>query len=333
MFIILLAVITVFYELSDTKIFRNPVKMYPYFDDIRHKINKIDMRFPDTSMSLVRQKDTWVVTTADNFPANTAMIDRLYQDIRTIELIDRKTQHSSHFFKINLLNPNQQEKIDGEGIRISLMAKDNKPYVDFIAGDRLKSYISQNNIRLFTRYGVGGGAYLAQTTTDFQYKPSQFLSSEFGMPKIPEIVSMNLTIKENSILKLYHIIDKTDLKKMTFMPAAIPHGKKLVYPFVMRDYMVALINQLKPIDAMAVPFKKSMTDVSIALELTRGRLVKLNFWHIKNAYYMRILGGDIQSVHNKYIYRINQADYETFIQPLDKFLTPDTVATAPLSKE
>lgn len=332
-FIILLAVITVFYELHDTHTLNNPVKMYPYFDDIRHKINKIDIRFPDTSMSLVRQKENWVVATADNFPANTNMIDRLYQDIHNIELIDNKTQHSSHFFKINLLNPNQQEKINGEGVRISLMAADNKPYVDFIAGERLKSYANQNTIRFFTRYAVGGGAYLAQTTTDFQYKPSQFLSSEFGMPKISEIVSMNLTVKENSILKLYHIIDKTDLQKMIFMPARIPNGKKLVYPLVMRDYMMALINQLKPIDAMKVPFKQSITDVSIALELTRGRLVKINFWHVNDAYYMRILRGDINSVHNNYIYHINKADYETLIQPLDTFLTTDTVAVTPQSKE
>jgi hypothetical protein len=332
-FIILLAVITVFYELSETKSFRNPVKMYPYFDDIRHKINKIDIRFPNTSMSLVRQKDAWIVTTADNFPANTAMIDRLYQDIHNLELIDSKTQHSSYFYKINLLNPNQQEKIDGEGIRISLMAEDNKPYVDFIAGERLNSYVNQNSIRLFTRYGVGDGAFLAQTTTDFQYQPSQFLSSEFGMPKIEDIVSMNLTVKENSILKLYHIIDQKDFKKIMFMPAAIPRGKKLIYPLVMRDYMMALINQLKPIDAMTVPFKQSITDVSIALELTRGRLVKINFWHVKNAYYMRILGGAVQSVHNNYIYHINKADYEAFIQPLDKFLITDTVPNASLSKE
>jgi hypothetical protein len=96
---------------------------------------------------------------------------------------------------------------------------------------------------------------------------------------------------------------------------------------------MALINQLKPIDAMTVPFKQSITDVSIALELTRGRLVKINFWHVKNAYYMRILRGDIQSPHNNYIYHINQADYKTFIQPLDKFLTADAPSVTPLVKK
>lgn len=322
-FIIILAIITVFYALNHEKALYKPIKMFPRFADIQHSINKIDIRFPNNNLSLERKKDHWSVTTADNFSANTTMIERLYQDIQNTYLINSKTQHSNNFAKIHLLNPTNTQKINGEGIRITLLTHGNKPYIDFIVGDRLKSYINQSNVRLFTRYGIGGGAYLAQTTTDFQYNPSQFLNPEFGMPKIDEIISMNLIVKDTSWLKLYRVIDNKNPKNIIFMPASMPQDKKLIYPLVMRDYMFALINQLKPIDATYLPLKHFITDVSMALELSRGRFVKINFWHTTNGYYLRIIRDDLETPHNHYMYRIKKTDYETFIQPFDKFLIPD----------
>ncbi len=327
-FIIILALITASYEMLHEKNLTHTVKMYPYFDDIKPKIDKIDIRFPQTTLSLIREKGEWFVVSSDNFPAHKEAIERLFQEIKMLELVSNKTQKNYNFSKINLLNPNPTETKEGEGIRFTLSVrgtdkKYSKPYIDFIVGEKLKSYVNQSNVRFFTRYGTSGGAYLAQTTTDFQYSPANFLTPEFGMPKINEVISADLSINNQSILKLYRVVDNQNQNNILFMPASIPENKKLLYPLVMRDYMMAFINQLKPIDAIKISLAKSLTDVSMTLELTQSRISKVNFWSNNYKYYMRIVTNDNRTPNNHYIYQITQSDYDMLIQPLDKFLSPN----------
>jgi hypothetical protein len=328
-FMIILALITASYEMLHEKNMTQIVKMYPYFDEIKPKIDKIDIRFPETTLSIVRDNEKWLVTSSDNFPANHETIERLFQEINALELISSKTQKNYNFSKINLLNPTPTETKEGEGIRITLSVrgtdkKHSKPYIDFIVGEKLNSYVNQSNIRFFTRYGTSGGAYLAQATTDFQYSTAHFLTSEFGMPKINEVISADLNVNNQSILKLYRVVDNQNLNNILFMPAMIPEDKKLLYPLVMGDYMMAFINQLKPIDAIKVSLAQSLTDISMTLELTQSRINKVNFWSNNHKYYMRIVNSDSRTPNNQYIYQITKADYDMLIQPLDKFLSPIT---------
>jgi hypothetical protein len=148
------------------------------------------------------------------------------------------------------------------------------------------------------------------------------------MPKIDEIISARLMSKEKSILTLHRVIEDKNAKNILFMPPSIPKGKRLIYPLVMRDYMLAFIEQLKPMAAIYLPLEKSITDVSMLLELTNARLVKINFWHsdTEDKYYMRIVRDDMQTPHNQYIYQIKNSDYDTLIQPLSKFLIEDTMS-------
>ena len=319
-FIILLAIFTVIYELNREKILYKPTKMYPYFADIKNKIEKIDIRFPEKIITLMKNKKEWVVVNSDNFPADTIAIDRLYHDIESLKLLSSKTQQTANFKKLSLLNPNDKETLDGEGIRFTLFGNQKTPYVDFIVGDRLKSYASQDKIRLFTRYGTHGGVYLSEATSDFQYNTSYFLTRQFGIPPINQIISATLTVKNQQAFTLHRVVDDKDKNAILFMPNAVPKGKKLLYPLIMRDYMVAFMKQLRPVDAMYLPLEKSSADTQMLLELTNDRIVKVNFWTTNKINYMRIIRDDIETPHNFYIYRIAQKDYDTLIQPLDKFL-------------
>jgi hypothetical protein len=319
-FIILLAVFTVIYELKREKILYKPTKMYPYFADIKEKIEKIDVRFPEKTITILRNKGEWIVVNADNFPADKMTIDRLYRDIENIELLSSKTQETANFKKISLLNPNDKETLQGEGIRFTLFGNQKSPYVDFIVGDRLKSYVNPDKIRLFTRYGATGGAYLSEATSDFQYSASHFLTRQFGIPQIQEVISASLMINNQQAFKLNRIVDDKDPKAILFMPSTVPQGKKLLYPLIMRDYMVAFMQQLRPLDAMYLPMQKSIADTQMVLELTNGRTVEIIFWTANKINYMRIIRDDIETPHNFYVYRITQNDYDTLIQPLDKFL-------------
>ena len=327
-FIILLAFITIIYEVNQQETLPKIAKMYPYFNDIKSQINRIDIRFPDGSVLLEADKNgKWSVVTADNFPVDIDTLIRLYQDIENMTLVASKTQKPINFPRLNLLNPNLQENNDHEGIRVTFFTGDGdsnkKPVIDFIVGEKLNSYANQNHIRLFTRYANNGGAYLAEATSDFNYSPSNFLTKDFGMPSLDEIVSASLRINDENVLNLYRVVDKNNPKKILFVPPRIPENKKLLYPLVMRDYMMAFVNQLRPIDAMYIPVKRAIAQTSMVLELTKSRLVKINFWNADKGYYMRILRDDVQSPHSYYIYEITKNDYDTLIQPLDKFLTDD----------
>jgi hypothetical protein len=251
------------------------------------------------------------------------MIDRLFYDIENMMLVSKKTQNHAHFKYLNLLNPTEKQTLDGEGIRFTFYGKGKSQYADFIIGDRLKSYKNPAHIRLFTRYGTTGGAYLAQTTSDFQYSPSHFLNKNFGMPALDAVISAKLIINNEEAFKIYRVIDPSDKDAILFSPSSLPAGKKLLYPMIMRDYMVAFTKQLRPIDAMYLQLQKSLTDTEMVLELTKGRVARITFWTVNNDYYMRIIRGDIQTSYDAYIYRIASSDYESLIQPLDKFLSVD----------
>lgn len=322
-FIIFFALITVIYELSTHKTNHKPTKIYPYFADIKHDIEKIDIRFPDKTLNLNRTDKGWVVTSAENFVANTQTIENLFSDIETMILITKKTQNNKDFGHLTLLNPTEHKVLDGEGIRFTLYGKNKTPYADFIIGERLKSYTHSDNIRLFVRYGTTGGAYLAQANSDFQYRPSHFLDKNFGMPLLHEIISAELIIKKEQAFKIFRIIDKHNQSEILFSPSQIPTGKKLIYPMVMRDYMVALTQQLRPLDAMYLPLNKTTPDTQMVLELTQGKMARITFWQVKNNSYMRIHRMNMHSNFNDYIYQIASSDYETLVQPLSRFLTDE----------
>ncbi|MFT6072233.1 MAG: hypothetical protein ACJARD_000002 [Alphaproteobacteria bacterium] len=319
-FVIVFAIITIAYEFGRQKDLDHNIKMYPYMSDISHKIDKIDIRFPDRVLTMIRKDDNWTLKTSDNFPAEVKMIEALYKHISSIELLANKTQNNKNFAHLNLLNPNYSKQIEGEGTRITLSINGETPMIDFIAGVALESYRNLNNTRLFVRYGANGGAFLAQAASNFQYKPASFFTSKFGMPQIDEILSAKLIVQNRSILTMKRTTDPTNEGKINFLPPEIPKDKKLIYPLILRDYLMALTQKLRPVDAMALPPEKVLSDVSMVFELTNSRLAKINFWRSDDNHYIRIIRDDLQTPHNFYIYRISKNDYETFVQPLDKFL-------------
>lgn len=319
-FIILLALLTIIFETTEDKELDKVQPMFPYMPQISHKINRIDINYPNTSVTLYRNEyNQWLLPLSDNFPANTYIINRLLENIKNMQLIAHKTEKHENFARLNLLNPDLEKKLGGEGIRFTLYMDNKRPHIDFIVGDQLKSFVSQTNSRFFTRFASVGRAFLAQTNSNFDYKPEDFLTNEFGMPQLNEIIGVKLTKDKNTLLNIKRLTDNNS-KEFNFIPTKIPEGKKLIYPSVMHDYMVALTQQLRPMGAMLLPQEKPIPDATITFELTKGRLAKIHFWKVKDMYFMRIIRDDIEAPHIYYVYNIQKKDYEALIQPLKKFL-------------
>jgi hypothetical protein len=250
-------------------------------------------------------------------------IDRLFSDIHAILLIANKTQDNNNFKHLNLLKPSDTEIMHGEGTRFMLYGEEKTPYVDFIVGEKLQSYINPHNVRLFARYSTQGRAYLVQTKSDFLYKPHHFLSRDFGMPSLDDIISAHLTIKNKNAFNIYRVVDDKNKNSVSFYPQTIPKNKKLLYPTIMYDYMLAFIQKLRPVDAMRMTLKKLTTDTQMILQLTKGRTVKMIFWTVNKNHYMQLFHSDTKTQYDAYVYRISDNDYQSFIQPLARFIVDD----------
>lgn len=322
-FIFLLSVFTVIYKVTHKDYLESHVKMFPYFNDIKYQVNRIEIRLPNERMILlIRDDKKWFIKSADNFPASIDMIEQLYEHIEELTLIADRTKKSSHFGRIGLLNPEDSDNSKNiYGIRYTLYINDKQSVADFIIGQKLKSYISKRDVRLFVRYGSSGGAFLAESQSDFQFKMKHFISNHFGMPKFNEIMSAQLMMKNRIALSLKRVISKENAQNDIFIPTSIPIGQRLIYPQVMHDYMKAFIEDLKPINAVNLSLEKgSFDDIIMQLTLTSGRKVYISFWHTDENYYMRIRRSDLVSPHTIFLYQINQSDFQNLIQPLEKFL-------------
>lgn len=326
-FIVLLAFITAIYEATRLEDMPDQKQMFPYINNMKYEIDKIDIHYPNSMITLQRDAyNRWVLPLSNDFPANADIIEHLYQDIEKIQLIAHKTVFEKKFPRLGLNNPVLDKQLQGEGIRYTLYEKDNKPVVDFIVGDRLQSYKSQSNIRFFIRYASVGRAFLAEAKSDFKYYPVDFLAKDFGMPNLSEVLALQLTKDNKQILNLKRFnVNSNNTRDFSFIPIKLPPKKKLIYPAVMRDYIVALTTQLKPINAGLLPLNKPTLDASITFELTKSRLARINFWYntTTDQYFMRIIRDDIETPHVFYIYQIAKKDYQDLIQPLERFLVTD----------
>jgi|GEM_PF-4637206 len=317
---IIIAFALLAYQVGFDKDISHNKKMYPSILSNQNKIDKIDIRFPSRLVSMERENDAWLLKTSDNFPVNEQVLQKLYQFIASIELVSRKTQKKENFSRLNLLNPSLYKNIKGEGTRFTLYTGRDQTMYDFIIGTSLQSYKNLLNPRIFVRYGMKGGAYLAKSNRDYQYSPSDFYSNNLGMPKYDDIVSVNLQMGTRTLLELKRSNDPLNAKKTIFLPPTIPVDKKLIYPFIFNDYLKGLTQQLKPFDAMTIPKGKAISDVLMTMNLTKNRVAQIQFWYSEDHHFIRIIRNDIEGIHDYYIYRIHKKDYDSFIQPLDAFL-------------
>ena len=94
--------------------------LVPSFDELLGKIAYIEFSNSQGTSIIEDIDNQWLITTADNFPANTELLSRFFIQLREAEIFDAKTNRDDLLYKLGLDDENKTslilKSIDNEEI-------------------------------------------------------------------------------------------------------------------------------------------------------------------------------------------------------------------------
>ena len=323
--IVLLTISTLIIQGSKEQFTTEKKLLYPNFHSQKSNIQKIQIISDGQELILKKEKKGWVMPNDDNNPVRLTAITRLMNWIEMTKMVAYKTNNKNHFEKIGLLNPTltQNKKRDGSGTRLMLFSTAQTPIIDIIIGDKLQAFKMHDLERFFVRNSFGR-AYLVESTKIPVFDPFFYLSHTDGMPKIDNISSLSLFLRNK---KEYQFSRLESEKDITFFPTTIPSKKRLIYPEIATDFIKAITSKLYPKGAVLVDYSEEFSPNRIEIKMRKGKNVVLNFRKMgNNIHYMLIIHDKLDPSGKIYAYHIDEKDYKGVLQPFSAFLTKDITA-------
>ena len=170
--------------------------LVPSFDELLGKIAYIEFSNIQGTSIIEDIDDQWLITTADNFPANTELLSRFFIQLREAEIFDAKTNRADLLYKLGLDDENKTslilKSIDNEEI----YTLDIGTYNYNIPGTYVKdpessqSYIVNSN--------------LSTDTSNFYWTPTDLINIGRLQIKSVQIYNANMFNLENENGDLKH---------------------------------------------------------------------------------------------------------------------------------
>ncbi len=170
--------------------------LVPSFDELLKNITYIEFS-NNQGKSVIEDIDNqWLVTTSDNFPANTELLSRFFIQLREAEIFDTKTSREDLFYKLGLDEENKMRLILKSSDMKEIYSLDIGTYNYNIPGTYVKDPKSSQSFIV--------NSNLSADTSDFYWIPTDLINIGRLQIKSVQIYNQNMINLENEDGNLKH---------------------------------------------------------------------------------------------------------------------------------
>ena len=158
--------------------------LVPSFDELLKNITYIEFS-NNQGKSVIEDIDNqWLVTTSDNFPANTELLSRFFIQLREAEIFDTKTSREDLFYKLGLDEENKMRLILKSSDMKEIYSLDIGTYNYNIPGTYVKDPKSSQSFIV--------NSNLSADTSDFYWIPTDLINIGRLQIKSVQIYNQNM---------------------------------------------------------------------------------------------------------------------------------------------
>ena len=126
-----------------------------------------------TTMTLIRDGDSWLVAEKGNYPANAAKISQIVRAMADLTLVEPKTQNSDLYSRLEVEDPG-----NGKSALVAIKDKSGGDLAQAIIGKRRYDRLGAGNDGVYLRKQGEAQAWLARGTLDPSGDPASWLDRQ-----------------------------------------------------------------------------------------------------------------------------------------------------------
>ncbi len=126
-----------------------------------------------TTMTLIRDGDSWLVAEKGNYPANAAKISQIVRAMADLTLVEPKTQNSDLYSRLEVEDPG-----NGKSALVAIKDKSGGDLAQAIVGKRRYDRLGAGNDGVYLRKQGEAQAWLARGTLDPSGDPASWLDRQ-----------------------------------------------------------------------------------------------------------------------------------------------------------
>jgi hypothetical protein len=216
------------------------------------EVASVTMSRNGTTMTLIRDGDSWLVAEKGNYPANAAKISQIVRAMADLTLVEPKTQNSDLYSRLEVEDPG-----NGKSALVAVKDKSGGDLAQAIIGKRRYDRLGAGNDGVYLRKQGEAQAWLARGTLDPSGDPASWLDRQIIDISEKKIAKVTLTQADGTKLVISRAAP--DAK---FAVEDAPDGTKFKSESTISGPAAALetldLDDVKPAGELSVPDKEVM---------------------------------------------------------------------------
>ena len=168
--------------------------LFPSFDDVLPEIAYIEFSNQNGKSVIENIDNQWLISSSNNFPANTELLSRFFIQLREANILDAKTNREDLLYKLGLDDENKMQLILKSEDDVVLYSLDIGIYNYNIPGSYIKAPESNQSYLVSTN--------LTADVSDFYWVPTDLINigkSQIQSIQIYNQNMINLSVKEGEL--------------------------------------------------------------------------------------------------------------------------------------
>jgi hypothetical protein len=216
------------------------------------EVASVTMSRNGTTITLIRDGDSWLVAEKGNYPANAAKISQIVRAMADLTLVEPKTQNSDLYSRLEVEDPG-----NGKSALVTVKDKSGGDLAQAIIGKRRYDRLGAGNDGVYLRKQGEAQAWLARGTLDPSGDPASWLDRQIIDISEKKIAKVTLTQADGTKLVISRAAP--DAK---FAVEDAPDGTKFKSESTISGPAAALetldLDDVKPAGELSVPDKEVM---------------------------------------------------------------------------
>ncbi len=158
--------------------------LFPSFDDVLPEIAYIEFSNQDGKSVIENIDDQWLISSSNNFPANTELLSRFFIQLREANILDAKTNRDDLLYKLGLDDENKMQLLLKSKNNEVLYSLDIGIYNYNIPGSYIKASDSNQSYLVSTN--------LTADVSDFYWVPTDLINIGKSQIKSIQIYNQNM---------------------------------------------------------------------------------------------------------------------------------------------
>ena len=184
-------------------------------------VGKIVIRSRKQSMTMLFDKDKWVMQESDSYPIQSRNIKKVILELSNLRYFDVKTKNEGKHSKLDLRNLNEE---GSRGRRAIIYDLQGKKLAEAIFGKEKYNMPGINNAGIYFRWPNDPQSWLASGQLEMSRSPEDWLESKIVDIDRKEIKEVKFAHSDGEVLTISKQVDKN-----TFVLQERPSNTKLKY--------------------------------------------------------------------------------------------------------